>query len=181
MVLIGSAFRSLILPSVSSIFLSQSILVFLISVPPSRRAICPASLNASWEPSQWAPGSRSQDPGSMVRRQEDGLSPAQPPAPGSGGHAGGWVVTGPRLPAQHTAPASLDSDRLPASPGVAVGPLMSAQVHKAVSLRGFISQTQAVPGTTRTHTVAEVTGTRRPACVPSGRVHRRGNAHDGLT
>lgn len=56
--------------------------------------------------------------------------------------------------------ASLNADRLPASPAVAVGPLMSAQAHRTLSLRGFISQTQAVPGMTRTHTVAEVTGSR---------------------
>ena len=160
-VLIGSAFSSLILSSVSSIFLSQNIQVFLISVPPSRRAVCPAGLNASWVPSLWAPGSRSQGPGSVVRCWEDRLSLARHPPQDQAGLRGHWVVMGPQLlsrtcggprgcPPGMLSPAPRDADRLPASPGVAGGRLMSAQACRTVPLHGFVSQTQAVPRTTRT-------------------------------
>lgn len=160
MVLIGSAVQSLILPSVSSVFLSQSIQVFLISVPPSRRAICPAGLNANWVPSLWAPRS-------VVRCQEDGLSSAQPPAPGSGGRSGGTGSSRDHsCPLSTLSSASLDVDRLPASPAVAVGPLISAQAHRTVSLRGFISQTRAVPGMTGTHSGGGDRQAHVPLTVP---------------
>lgn len=62
--------------------------------------------------------------------------------------------------------ASLDVDRLPASPAVAVGPLISAQAHRTVSLRGFISQTRAVPGMTGTHSGGGDRQAHVPLTVP---------------